>query len=129
MGFSGQPKPDQANVLIQAQQQIALQVSPLSKTCMVNPFLYFWFVSTEGNLWQPMHCLSVDSHYCSQIRQLCHVLLVDYVSFLRIFKLGFWSLWIDPYLACWPWTANKQISWCWIHRNLLCRQLEQMRWV
>jgi hypothetical protein len=41
MGFSGQPKPDQANVLIQAQQQIALQVSPLSKTCMVNPFLYF----------------------------------------------------------------------------------------
>jgi hypothetical protein len=50
MGFSGQPKPDQANVLIQAQQQIALQVSPLSKTCMVNPFLYFWFVSTEGNL-------------------------------------------------------------------------------
>ncbi|CAM6048654.1 unnamed protein product [Sphagnum compactum] len=32
---SGQPKPDQANVLIQAQQQIALQVSPLSKTCMV----------------------------------------------------------------------------------------------
>lgn len=27
MGFSGQPKPDQGNVLVQAQQQIALQVS------------------------------------------------------------------------------------------------------
>ncbi|KAH9562302.1 hypothetical protein CY35_05G064500 [Sphagnum magellanicum] len=32
MGFSGQPKPDQANVLIQAQQQIALQKLALSAT-------------------------------------------------------------------------------------------------